>query len=118
MNGVTDVRLQEIVTSPAINAPPSLRSGENQESVRPTVVAVLSVAAGTIVAAIALRRFMRRSGAADKFANSESDDDSFDATAGIATEYSNWKEQMPLSTAASLSSGKFQEGPFDEYEAM
>jgi hypothetical protein len=82
MNGVVDVRLQELVKSPAINAP-SLRSGENKDTARPTVVALLSVAAGTIVAAIALRKFMRRSGAADKYENSGSDNDSFDTTAGI-----------------------------------
>jgi membrane protein implicated in regulation of membrane protease activity len=76
MNGVVDVRLQELVVVPAIIAP-SLRSGENHDTTWPTVVAVLSVAAGIVVAAIAFRKFMRRSGAVDKYETSNPDNDSF-----------------------------------------
>jgi hypothetical protein len=76
MNRVVDVRLQELVVVPAIIAPSS-RSGENHDTARSTVVAVLSVAAGIVVAAIALRKFMPWSSAVDKYNTSNPDNDSF-----------------------------------------
>jgi hypothetical protein len=81
MNGIVDVRLKESTGETALNSP--LRSGESQLPARPAVVAVLSVAAGTVVvAAIVLRKFGLGSRAADK-EGTDSDSDSYDETVPV-----------------------------------
>ena len=63
-DGIVDVRLQESSGEAALNSSGVRSNSENSESARPAVVAILSVAAGTVLAAVFIRKVFKRGGAA------------------------------------------------------
>ena len=77
MKGIVDVRLRDVSSENALNAP--LRSGNGSVTARPAVVAVLSVAACTVVAAAVMVRRFGLSPGVDK-TETDSDSDSYDET--------------------------------------
>jgi hypothetical protein len=72
-DGIVDVRLQESTGEAALNSSGVRSNSENSESARPAVVAILSVAAGTVLAAVFIRKVFKRGGAAAAGGKHDSD---------------------------------------------
>jgi hypothetical protein len=73
-DGIVDVRLQESGGEAALNSSGVANSSsENSDSARPAVVAILSVAAGTVLAAAVIRKLFKRGGATAAVGKYDSD---------------------------------------------